>query len=213
MKCPNCNGNIPDNSKFCTICGAKIEAAPTSGFTPAGAAAPAGGAASAAAGSVKNVLNNIDFHHFDLKGLITIEAIVWLIPVIGWFVPWMNSSKYAEPTSLFSGLIDNDLGDFGLFLGILILVTILLVVEGFWIASRPVKRKMPVEFGIVGIWTSVMMILLTKIIGIGFGALSAIGAGSGMNLMGQLVKLSSWVLLILSCWQMWMMAGQGKKVN
>ncbi|MFA0814988.1 MAG: zinc ribbon domain-containing protein [Anaerofustis sp.] len=34
MKCPNCNHEIPDNSKFCTACGSKVELKTVSDLTP-----------------------------------------------------------------------------------------------------------------------------------------------------------------------------------
>ncbi len=224
MQCPNCHGNIPDNSKFCTLCGTRIpEAANPSAAKPEYSSqpysAPAGSSVygASAGSSVQKVLNGVDFRHFDLRGLVTIEAILWIIPLLGLFFPWMEVPSYlGKSKGIIFGIFELGKSDFpwevSFMVWALVIATIGMVVIGFIQVLQHLPSKVTAIFGIVGILTCVFYIIVLSLQD------TVLSAGSSLvdikwTLIGTLMPIAVWVLLIGHIWQIWMMAVQGQRLK
>lgn len=225
MQCPNCHGNIPDNSKFCTLCGARIpetmvsQSAVKSEYSTQVNTVQTGTSAYGTVGgnSVQKVLSGVDFRHFDLRGLVTIEAILWIIPFLAMFFPVNDvSTSYSKPKGLIFDILENGLGDtsweFTVIIFGLIILTTGMVVIGFLQILRPVNPKITAIYGIIGI-----LISLYSVVDLTFQdkLLSAISSFVTVTptFMGNLMHFSVWILLVMHCWQIWMMAVQGQRLK
>lgn len=222
MICPNCHGNIPDNSKFCTLCGSKTNPVntmnPITGVHSPGNSNPyvAAGAASGNSGTAAKILNNIDFRHLDVKGTVTLEAIFWALSSLGWFFPLANGDTFSSSKSVINYLLEG--GSEGMVPGvdaifwIMIIVVAFMIVLGFWQALHPFGKAFTTVYASIGIIFSTYDLLLGSLANWAVGSLAQV-EGGGISFVGHLFQICSVILLLLHCVEVWMLAAQGKRVS
>lgn len=231
MQCPKCHGTIPDNSTVCTLCGQAINDDPSLQFhkspEPDSQMAKKHDPASVqppwkdGKEIVEKLSGNINFRHFDLKGLITCEAILWIIPAIGLFSPlyevsyngYGSSGGEAIIPSLLNGTLNKAPGQIVFMIWLVVLLIFAMMIVGFLQAFHPVKKSVPLFYGITGILLSVFLILSLGLINSMIGLVSLMGGGSRTTFIGILMKISLWILLAGHCWQIWMMTVEHQKLR
>lgn len=231
MQCPKCHGNIPDNSKFCTLCGAKIEAVITP-VQPASITQPEQpethpvspdlippAAAGANANPVSfSSLKKMDFKNLSVKNLITLQALAWIIPVLGLVTPtyYMSSYGYTVSGSLFDQASQGNAGEAGFMAAlvwILILATVAVFGLGLWLAFKPGKQILAANFAAAGIVVSTYFILWLSMTGMVVGLGSLLGGSAGLNFWGQIVRVFCFAELLASIYLVWLMAVQNKRIS
>lgn len=160
MQCPKCHGNIPDNSKFCTLCGTRIETAQPAGpgAAPEKSNIPAPAAennVSAALSKAKAQLDsNVKIDFSDLKktnsmGIMAGIVVGWLLVLLGCFINTVKVMGIGYSFSGFSDLI-YQYAKMDMQLGWVIGAAVAFVLFGAFILLRPREsytRKLETVFG------------------------------------------------------------------
>lgn len=222
MQCPYCHGNIPDNSKFCTLCGKKIaEPAPVqnqtySGNTSFNSQIPSvsnpnssftlNDVTSKAGDIGKKLAGNVDFHNLNVTGIITLISLGWLIELFGCFIDLIDVHGFGISLQNLSEALHKyakvDMG-----FGWIMFVVIILAGCGFYLALKP-ENGMPSKasavfktiYGIISLVISFILFLILFVLRSGISM--AGGYGVSITLMGWLTLIAAAAILILSAMEL-----------
>lgn len=234
MQCPNCHGNIPDNSKFCTLCGAKIQSQPASGNPPytnpnpgysnpanpnyshgspahnPGSSFTAGDLAGKAGQVGRKLASNVDFHNLNPVGLSTLMAVCWTILFVGCFVNLLEMDGEGLSFKMFSDLMKENAGlnmHFNLITGPILVLAIF----GYFISltrQNQSSRKLFTLFGILSlIAATILGTFFLYLIVILSAANSFTSEIPNITLMGYLSALSALAILVMGVYELRLTAG------
>lgn len=218
MQCPYCHGNIPDNSKFCTLCGKKIsEPAPVqnqqfSGNTSFNSQIPSASNPNSSftlndvtskAGDIgKKLAGNVDFHNLNITGIITLISLCWLIEFLGCFINLVDVFGFGISfQNLSEGL--KKIGNLDVGFGWVAFVVVILAASGLYLALRPergtpskVSLGLKTVYGILSLMISFILFVILLMFKSGMSQASSYGVS--ITLMGWLTLIAAAVIVILS---------------
>lgn len=209
MICPKCHGIIPDNSKFCTLCGTKIEvqsatqtassdraqkysqpAGQIQGVPGNGSTINLNNVTAKASSAAKQLAGNVDFKNLNSIGCVTIMAVAWLVILIGCFTGVFgyngDSISFQQFAEMFKTYLRIDLH-----FDYIVALIAALMLAGFY-AAFTAKSKWAVKvqtcFGIGSLITSSLLSMI-------FGFILMPFEGSSMS---ELLTFTGWVSCLLS---------------